>query len=233
MQPMQISSSLYDKEAEYNDRNGFIRKVYGILSVQFLTTAGLITYVKTDQKRNAQIKEFNGLAISAVIVAFMIQISIICCRNVARKVPLNFILLGIFTILEAFAFAFICAFYDANSCIMAASLTAGVTVALTLYAVFTKTDFTVFGQFMCIIFVTSLMLGLLNMVMSVNNIGHTIIAGIFVIIYGLYLIFDTQLIVGDRKYGISMDDYIVGAMIIYMDVMILFLKILEVLGKRD
>ena len=86
-----------------------------------------------------------GPAMGAMIGAFIIEIALICCSSVARKVPLNFILLAVFTLLEAFVFAFICASYNAASCIMAAGMTAGVTVALTLYAVFTKTDFTVCG----------------------------------------------------------------------------------------
>ena len=104
---------------------------------------------------------------------------------------MNFILLGVFTLLEAFVFAQICSRYDANLCIMSAGLTAGVTVALTLYAVFTKTDFTICGQMMCILCMVALMLSLFTMFMSVSNTFHMMLSGLFVVIYGLYLIFDT------------------------------------------
>ena len=77
----------------------------------------------------------------AVIIEFML----ICCPSNARKVPMNYILLAVFTLLESFAFSFICSGYDASSCIAAAAMTAAVTVALTLYAACTKKDFTVCG----------------------------------------------------------------------------------------
>lgn len=151
----------------------------------------------------------------------------------ARKVPLNFILLGIFTLLEAFVFAHICSFYDAQSCIVAAGMTAGVTVALTLYAVFTKTDFTVCGQLMCVLCAVAFLLSLFTMFMHVSNTMNMMMSGFFCVIYGLYLIFDTQMVVGNRKYGISMDDYVIGAMIIYLDIMMLFLELLKLFGNRD
>jgi FtsH-binding integral membrane protein len=156
-----------------------------------LVTAGLITYVKANPSVNAHVKQMFGLAIAALIISFVIQIALICCRSVSRSVPLNFILLGIFTITEAFTFAYITTFYDAVSCIIAAGLTAGVTVVLTLYAIFTKTDFTVCGQMMWVITTVAIMLSLFTMFLSVNNVMHTLLAGVFVIIYGLYLIFDT------------------------------------------
>lgn len=109
----------------------------------------------------------------------------------ARKVPINFILLGSFTLLEAFAFAHICSFYDAASCIMAAAMTAGVTFALTLYAIFTKTDFTICGQLMWVLVTVALLLSLFTFFMPMGNMMHTMLAGFFCVIYGLYLIIDT------------------------------------------
>jgi FtsH-binding integral membrane protein len=41
------------------------------------------------------------------------------------------------------------------------------------------------------------------------------------------------MVVGNRKYGISMDDYIIGAMIIYLDIMMIFLELLKIFGTRD
>jgi len=56
-----------------------------------------------------------------------------------------------------------------------------------------------------------------------------------VIFYGFYLCYDTQLIMGGKENEIDLDDYIIGAIMIYLDVIIIFLKILSllktVLGK--
>jgi len=192
--------------------------------------AGVITWVKLDPKLNEGIKELYPLVMVSLVVTIFIECALICCSHLARKVPTNYILLSIFTLFEAFIFAFICAFYTAESCIEAAGMTAGVTVALTLYAMFTKTDFTVCGQLMSILCAVSFMLIIAGLFMSVNNWGNTLIAAVFVIIYGIYLIIDTQLVLGNHSYGLSTDDYIVGALLIYLDIMMLFLKLLEIFG---
>ena len=57
------------------------------------------------------------------------------------------------------------------------------------------------------------------------------VAAILVIVYGLYIVHDTQLIAGDKKYSLSYDDYIVGALIVYIDIVMLFLELLRLLGK--
>lgn len=74
---MEISNS-WEKNDNESDRYGFIRKVYGILSVQLLITAGAITWVKIDPALNAQFKQLGPWAIGAIIVATIIEFVIIC-----------------------------------------------------------------------------------------------------------------------------------------------------------
>ena len=58
-------------------------------------------------------------------------------------------------------------------------------------------------------------------------------AAILVVFYGLFLIYDTQLIAGGKKHQLSMDDYIVGALLLYIDIMMLFLELLKLFGDRN
>jgi hypothetical protein len=50
--------------------------------------------------------------------------------------------------------------------------------------------------------------------------------------YSIYILVDTQHILGDKKRRINLDDYILGATIIYMDIINLFMKLLKALGKK-
>jgi len=88
---------------------------------------------------------------------------------------------------------------------------------------FTKTDFTVCGQLFAVLITVSFMLVIMSFFVSYQSPLHPIISGIFAIIYGLYLIIDTQMVLGKGEYSLSVDDYVVGALIIYMDIMMLFL----------
>ena len=51
-------------------------------------------------------------------------------------------------------------------------------------------------------------------------------------VYSLYLIIDTQLIMGGRNQELKLDNYIMGAVLLYIDIIQLFLSLLRILGER-
>lgn len=172
------------------------------------------------------------LGILAVIVALAISCLLSCVPSVARSVPTNYILLLVFTVLEAYGIAFTCARVDPLTVLAAASMTAAVVVGLTLYAVFTKTDFTMCGGAIAIIGCAFLVFSLFSFLFG--STMRLIYCVIGVIVFGFYLIFDTQYIVGgkNRKYSIDKDDYILGAMILYIDIINIFLFILDLMKEK-
>merc|ERR1712165_236408 len=144
-----------------------------------------------------------GLAMGLLIISIVIECAILCCKSVARKTPMNYILLFIFTACQAFVFSFICAQYPASDCLTAAGMTAAVTVALTFYACTTKTDFTVCGGLFFIMFICLLMLCIVSFFMSFALWYHPVVCAVLVCFYGLYLIYDTQLIAGGKKHSLG------------------------------
>lgn len=80
---------------------------------------------------------------------------------------------------------------------MALVMTAAMTVGLTLYACTTKTDITLCGGFLVsmiiCLFIASIFLMFFN-----SKPLHIIVTIFAVIIYSLYLIYDTQLVCGEK-----------------------------------
>ena len=59
------------------------------------------------------------------------------------------------------------------------------------------------------------------------------IAALFAVIYSVYILVDTQMILGGSRHKqVQLDDYILGATVLYVDIISLFLKILQLLGKK-
>lgn len=81
--------------------------------------------------------------------------------------------------------------YDAESVLSAALMTAGMTVALTIYAFTTKTDFTVCGGLFFVMSVGMIMLVLVSMFMTFAAWWYPLLSALFVVIFALYLIYDT------------------------------------------
>lgn len=61
---------------------------------------------------------------------------------------------------------------------------------------------------------------------------NIVIACALGIVYTIYLLVDTQMILGGKNKSLSLDNYALGAIIIYADIVNLFLQILKVLGKK-
>jgi FtsH-binding integral membrane protein len=225
------------KFAETNIRLGFIKKVYAILSVQLFATAFFCFLVYQFpallefQKSNLGL----GLLILSAVILIVVGYALFCYRSVARTVPTNYILLGLYTMAEAYALPYTCTQFPTEKVLLALALTAGIVVTLTIYACTTKTDFTICGGLLFIAGFAVFALGIAMIFLRGNKHFETMYLVYNVIgacLAGLYLIYDTQLVVGGGQYELSIDDYILGALIIYIDIIVLFIRILRILGKK-
>jgi FtsH-binding integral membrane protein len=62
---------------------------------------------------------------------------------------------------------------------------------------------------------------------KVPSIMGTVLTCILICLLSIWVVYDTQLIVGGGKYEeLSMDDYCLGALIIYSDIVTIFMYIL-------
>jgi len=209
-------------------RLGYIRKVYGILSAQLLLTVimSLITMSST------KIQEFQrnspGLLILFLVLACVLPYVIVCFESTMRQVPYNYAILFAFTFAESYIVSFICAISNAKLVFMAAAMTFCLVAALTLYALTTKTDFTVQGGMLFVFACAFMMLSLFCM-FSNNRFLHIVLCVLAIILYGWYLLYDTQLIIGNKENSLDTEDYILGAFILYTDMIAMFLRILTLL----
>mmetsp|Transcript_34039 Transcript_34039/g.81695 ORF Transcript_34039/g.81695 Transcript_34039/m.81695 type:complete len:254 (+) Transcript_34039:91-852(+) len=225
-------------------RMGFIRKVYGILGAQMVVTtiiASLITIY------GEHLVRYNpALVTSLMVVSMVMSIStmcvFICCPDTMRKSPTNYLLLLCFTVAESVMVGFICVQYTVQSVLVTLGITAALVLALSLFALQTTYDFT---GFMPYLFALVCSLCLFGLVMSIFawtgalstgafKVLNMIYAGLGAVIFSFYIIFDTQLIVGGKhnKFRFSIDDYCMAAINIYVDIIQLFLFLLQLLGDR-
>ena len=210
-------------------RLGFIRKVYGILSVQlFITTMFSLIAMISDSVRKFMINNI-GIMLLMLLLAIFLPCVIVCCNGQMREFPKNYIILGIFTLAESYLVGFICAFTKPEVVFMAASMTFVMVVTLTIYAMTTKTDITIYGGLIFIIFAALFLFTIFGIFIQ-NRLFHVILALIGVILFSIYIIYDTQLIMGNRSEMIEVDDYILGAFILYTDIINLFIELLKIIS---
>jgi len=219
----------YKDEITKEIRLGFIKKVYAILTTQLLFTVFFIGLTFIDSFAKFLIN-YIAIFYTCCAISFIILIALLCFKKIARKSPVNYILLLVFTLCEAWMVATSAVTYEKNSVLVAGVLTAAVTISLTIYACKTKKDFTYKGGILFAGSCIMLVMGIFFMIFGISNTKFPLLnilyCGLGVLLYSLYLIFDTQLIMGRYGNEYSIDDYIFAALNIYLDIIYLFLYIL-------
>mmetsp|Transcript_40029 Transcript_40029/g.72573 ORF Transcript_40029/g.72573 Transcript_40029/m.72573 type:complete len:247 (+) Transcript_40029:89-829(+) len=233
----------YDEEFSIKDatmevRRGFVRKVYGILCAQLLLTvvvAGCIC--RMDKTVLIANQWMMGVSL---VVTFGTLIAMACCRDFARKFPANYLLLFAFTAAEGVAIGFLSAQYTSASILWAVGLTGIIFLWMTAYAFTTKTDFTGYGPYLFAALSGMCTIGLGIFVMQMFGMevkGLQMVYQSFgILLFTFYIVFDTQLMLGafgGHQVSFSIDDYVFAALNLYLDIINLFMYILQLFGDRD
>ena len=106
-----------------------------------------------------------------------------------------------------------------------------IVLGLTLYAWTSKTDLTMHGGIFLSLSLILCFLGIIGIFFR-SYFYQCFLCCFGVLLMSIYLIYDTQLVIGNKKNLISMDLYIIAAMMIYLDVINIFLYILRLFGKK-
>lgn len=200
---------------------------------QLLITLIFVVIATTHAPTKQFIQDNYYLRIIAIVITFSILIALACCDQYRRKKPLNYILLFVFTIAESFLVAVFSSKFYTQHVVLALSITTLLCFVLTIFAIQTKIDFTVFGGFLLIALVVLLVVMIVGIFFP-SKLFIIIIASAGAIIFSLYLIYDTQLMMGgNHKYSVSPEEYIFAALNIYVDVINIFIFILTLIGASE
>jgi len=232
-----------DMAMEFSDfsdkavRRGFIRKVYSIISVQLLLTVGTMALFKMNYTIRDSMNPINGgplfwpVFIVCIVLVLGIIIAMACVKTLRRSFPINFILLALFTAAESVMLGMTVIPYDDQVVLIAGGCTAGIVIALTIFAFQTKIDFTMMGGALICVLLVFIVFGFLMAFLPHVEILHLVYAGIGVLIFSLYLVYDTQMMMGgSHKYSVSPEEYIFAAIAIYLDIINIFLYLLRLVA---
>ncbi|OWR54126.1 hypothetical protein KGM_210310 [Danaus plexippus plexippus] len=209
-------------------------EVYSILMTQLLVTMAFITLFVYHAPTKLWVQKNPFMFWIAFAVVLVCLIAMACCPSVRRTAPMNFIFLGIFTVAESFLLGVTSSMYQSEAVMMAVGITAAVCLALTIFAMQTKWDFTMMGGALIVATVVLLIFGIVAIFVK-GKVVTLVYASLGAIIFSLYLIYDTQLMMGGKhKYSISPEEYIFAALNLYLDIINIFIYILTIIGAaRD
>jgi len=117
--------------------------------------------------------------------------------------------------------------------VIAAGITVVICLSLTAFSFQTKYDFTVMGGALFCCMIVFMLFGFVAIFIRLP-IFQLILAAAGALLFSVYLVYDTQLMMGGKhKLSISPEEYVFASLNLYMDVVMIFLYILQLFGSRD
>uniref|UniRef100_A0A5K3FC18 Protein lifeguard 1 n=1 Tax=Mesocestoides corti TaxID=53468 RepID=A0A5K3FC18_MESCO len=215
-------------------RRRFIGKVYSILSAQLLVTTAIVALFIFVPPIRAWVRTNQWFYYLAYAVFFATYIALACCESVRRKYPGNFIALGVFTVALSYMAGTLSAMYTINSVLVCLLITCAVCLSVTIAAICCPCDITkcqaVIAFLSILLFIFGIAVMITYLVAGYNETLNAVYGGIAAVVFSIYLAFDTQMIMGGRKYELSPEEYIYGALQLYVDIVNLFMIFLSLFG---
>ncbi|KAF1585307.1 Protein lifeguard 3, partial [Eudyptes moseleyi] len=235
------------QSADWDDRkvrHTFIRKaspggpgppVYAIISLQLLVTVGIIAVFTFVSPVRSFVQRNVAIYYASYAVFLVTYLVLACCQGPRRRFPWNIILLSIFTLAMGLMTGTIASMYKTNAVLIAMLITAIVAIIVTIFCFQTKAK-----RGMC----PTLPWGRAGagsrahpshpahvpLPVQISWV-HMLYAAIGAIAFTLFLAYDTQLVLGNRKNTLSPEEYIYGALTIYTDIIYIFTFILQIVGR--
>lgn len=221
---------------DVNVKHGFLRKVYGTLTLQLIITVGIIIAIYIPVSEHPYTNYFYQnpwVFWTAFGVTFVMIIAMGCVPDLRRKSPINIICLLLFTAAEGVLLGITCSTYDAQTVLIAAGACAGIALLLTLFAFQTKIDFTMMHGVAFVLLMVLLFFGLFAIIFR-SDVLDVVYCALGVGLFSLYIVIDTQLMIGGKhQYEISEEEYIFAALNLYLDIIQLFLFLLRIVGAAS
>jgi FtsH-binding integral membrane protein len=208
------------------ERATLVRRTYGLVFLSVLVTMVGAAFGMS------QPSLMSAVAQHYFITFLLVMGSLLLVQWRAREFPANIALTALFTFAEGVWLSPLLYFYNETQpgiIGQAGILTFSTFGALSLYAMFSRRDFSAWGSFFMIGLWVLIATSLLNLFFHNATASLWLAAGTILVFSGL-LVFDTWRIVRSGQF--SQDDYVIAAVRIYLDLLNLFLAILRLLGRR-
>eukprot|EP00262_Sarcandra_glabra_P009842 TRINITY_DN244_c0_g1_i1.p1 TRINITY_DN244_c0_g1~~TRINITY_DN244_c0_g1_i1.p1 ORF type:complete len:242 (-),score=17.89 TRINITY_DN244_c0_g1_i1:266-991(-) len=206
-------------------RWGFVRKVYGILSAQLLLTTVVSATTVLYSPINNLLTESTGLALGLAIAPLFLMFPLYYYQ---QKHPLNFIFLGLFTVCLSLSVGVACANTQGKIVVQALILTSAVVSSLTGYTFWAAKkgkDFSYLGPILFAGLIVLLLTSFIQMFFPIGPTSVAIFGAFGAILFSAYLVYDTDNLIKRFTY----DEYIWASVVLYLDILNLFLSLLQVL----
>ncbi|KAG5683467.1 hypothetical protein PVAND_012745 [Polypedilum vanderplanki] len=209
-------------------RNGFIQKVFSIVSAQLTLTVGFIALFQFHEGALRYAYNNTWMLNLAMLSTLGLALLMSFSTSIRRTAPLNLVLLGSYTLAQGFLVGIMSSFYQVEEVFYAVGLTAAIVFGLAMYASTTKEDFTMKGGMMISVLM-ALSIGSLISIFYRGEFFNFVLSIGAAAAFSMYIVYDLQMIMGDRTLSISPEEYVFASLNLYVDIIRVFMELLKIL----
>ncbi|NXC20478.1 LFG3 protein, partial [Corythaeola cristata] len=219
-----------------------LSQVYAIISLQLLVTVGIIAMFTFVDPVRSFVRRNVAIYYASYAVFLVTYLVLACCQGPRRRFPWNIILLSIFVTRGDSGVPSVCSMYETKAVLIAMLITAIVAIIVTIFCFQTKvrrgssaaSPWELHGGRTCPALPAACQhpahAACFPFLVQVPWL-HMLYAAIGAIAFTLFLAYDTQLVLGNRKNTLSPEEYIYGALTIYTDIVYIFTFLLQIVGR--
>ncbi|XP_067462610.1 protein lifeguard 1-like [Thunnus thynnus] len=222
--PLTSSCSFDDKTV----RMAFVRKVFSILTLQLLFTFSVVCVFTFSTVVKKAVQDNLWAYLSSFIIFAVVATALSCCRSFSRRHPWNIVGLAVVTLSLSYMVGTIASFHNTNAVVITMGATLAISLAIIAFSAQTRIDFTIFYGVLLILAVDVLMFGFFC-TFYYSYITDVAYGCLGALLYSLFLMIDCQLMMGTMSYRLDPEEYINAALMIYLDIVLIFLYLL---GRR-
>lgn len=220
---------IFPKLRGEENRQRFIVKVLALMICMMLVNVVFVAPTLFIKPLNDFFRATWFCVVPLFIISIVLMFAIYCCRSVSRRFPINYIALFSFNIVFSLTVVYSTVWYTPLS-IFAAFFAASVLfVTLFIIGLFIRFHLNKWLPILIGLFIVTIICCIF-LVFTLNAWIRYIINWILLCVTCVYTVFDVCLI--SDKHGLSLDDFVIGALILYMDFVNIFLYILALFGDR-
>ena len=207
-------------------KRDFIKKIYTLLSIQLIVTWAMsYAFYKSVAMTNFVLNNPGALVTS--ILGTLLFMFLSWCYG--KSHPYNYMILVGFTLCESYMVGYVCLFYQPTSILLAWGLTASIFIALSSYTIVTGRDFSFLGAGLFAALWVVIIGGVIQAFwLKDDQFLNTAMAILGSLVACGYILYDTSLIVNK----LDPDDFVFACLSLYLDIIMLFLRLLELFGDR-
>lgn len=159
---------------------------------------------------------------SAIGVYAICDLMLICQRHLSRQAPINYVILLLATLCQGWILSFTTHTYTPQSVFMVFIVATSAFLGMTLYGLCARKDVGVRLSILSGAVAGGVALGFVLTQFSESEIIYLAISCLFVFISLVFVCIDTQMMLKERHFGITPQDYIVGTLLLWVDFVNLF-----------